>query len=41
LENLISKFFSSQASKPPDAGGSSGPASDSGASAPRKKETSK
>jgi phospholipid/cholesterol/gamma-HCH transport system substrate-binding protein len=41
LENLISKFFSSQASKPPDAAGSSSPASNSGSSAPRKKETSK
>jgi phospholipid/cholesterol/gamma-HCH transport system substrate-binding protein len=41
LENLINKFFSSQASKPPDAGASSAPAGDTGAAAPRKKETSK
>ena len=37
LENLINKFFSGQASKPPD---SSAPAGDTGAAAP-KKETSK
>ncbi len=35
LESLINKFFSSQASKPPDAGGS-GSSSDSTSSAPKK-----
>ncbi len=40
LENLISKFFSSQAGKSPDSGSSSSPAGDSGSSAP-KKETPK
>jgi phospholipid/cholesterol/gamma-HCH transport system substrate-binding protein len=36
LENLINKFFSSQASKGPDAGTSSSPGSDAGSSAPKK-----
>jgi phospholipid/cholesterol/gamma-HCH transport system substrate-binding protein len=36
LENLINKFFSGQASKGPDAGGSSAPGGDSGSSAPKK-----
>jgi phospholipid/cholesterol/gamma-HCH transport system substrate-binding protein len=40
LENLINKFFSSQASKSPDAGDSSSPAANTGSPAP-KKETSK
>ena len=40
LENLINKFFSSQASKSPDAGDSSGSAGNAASSAP-KKETSK
>jgi phospholipid/cholesterol/gamma-HCH transport system substrate-binding protein len=40
LENLINKFFSSQASKPVDAGDSSSPAASSAATAP-KKENSK
>ncbi len=40
LENLINKFFSSQASKPVDASDSSGPAANAGSSAP-KKESSK
>jgi phospholipid/cholesterol/gamma-HCH transport system substrate-binding protein len=39
LENLINKFFSNQASKPPDSGSSGSPA-DSTSSAP-KKDTSK
>jgi phospholipid/cholesterol/gamma-HCH transport system substrate-binding protein len=36
LENLINKFFSGQASKGADAGDSSAPAADSGASVPKK-----
>ena len=40
LESLINKFFTSQASKPADAGDSSAPAGNTGSSAP-KKETSK
>jgi phospholipid/cholesterol/gamma-HCH transport system substrate-binding protein len=36
LENLINKFFSSQASKGPDAGDSSSPSGDGGSSAPKK-----
>jgi phospholipid/cholesterol/gamma-HCH transport system substrate-binding protein len=36
LENLINKFFSSQASKGPDAGDSSAPAGNSGSAAPKK-----
>jgi phospholipid/cholesterol/gamma-HCH transport system substrate-binding protein len=40
LENLINKFFTSQASKPVDAAGSSTPGVDTGSSAP-KKETAK
>ena len=40
LENLISKFFSNEASKPADAGGSSSPTGNTGTAAP-KKETSK
>ncbi|HEY4342566.1 MAG TPA: outer membrane lipid asymmetry maintenance protein MlaD [Steroidobacteraceae bacterium] len=36
LENLINKFFSSQASKGPDAGDSSAPSGDGGSSAPKK-----
>ena len=40
LENLINKFFTSQASKPPDGAGSSSPGADTGSSAP-KKETAK
>jgi phospholipid/cholesterol/gamma-HCH transport system substrate-binding protein len=40
LENLISKFFSSQAGKSPDSASSSSPGGDTGSSAP-KKETPK
>src|SRR5580698_709393 len=36
LENLINKFFSSQASKGPDAGDASAPAGNTGSSAPNK-----
>lgn len=36
LENLINKFFSSQASKGSDAGTSSSPGSDAGSAAPKK-----
>jgi len=36
LENLINKFFSSQASKGPDAGDSSAPGGNTGSSAPKK-----
>jgi phospholipid/cholesterol/gamma-HCH transport system substrate-binding protein len=40
LENLINKFFSNEASKPPDAGNSSAPATNSSPPGP-KKESSK
>src|ERR1700722_5285292 len=40
LESLINKFFTNQASKPPEGADSSSPAGNSGAAAP-KKETSK